>query len=98
MHSHDMTVSGSEQGVFWVKGWHVCRATFATKDFFGATNFLTKNAPEFSQNFFEPLFCGSEKIPQNSRQIPHESSLPKIKKIHRRASAEAQGESFGKGI
>ena len=47
-----------------------------------------------SQSFpemFEPLVCGSEKIPQNSRQI----SLQKIKKIHRRASAGAQGEEIG---
>ena len=27
----------------------------------------------------EPLFCGSEKIPQNSRQISRKVSLPKIK-------------------
>ena len=46
--------------------WHICRAKFGTKNVFGATNFLTKNAPKFSPESFEPLFCGSEKIPQNS--------------------------------
>ena len=42
-------------------------------------------------NFFDRWalwVCGSEKIPQNSRKF----SFPKIKKIHRRASAGAQGE------
>ena len=39
------------------------QSEFCTKDFFRATNFLTKNAPKFPPNFFEPLFCGSEKIP-----------------------------------
>ena len=59
-------------------GWHVCRANFGTKDFFGAANFLTKMLRNFPE-IFEPLFCGFEKIPQNSRQISHEISLPKIK-------------------
>ena len=44
----------------------------------------------WNYSIIEPLFCGSEKIPQNSRQI----SLWKIKKIHRRASAGALGENF----
>ena len=61
--------------------------------FFRGTNFLTKNAPTFSRNFWA-LFCGSEKYPQNSRQISCKISLPKIKKIHRRASAGAQREDF----
>ena len=41
------------------------QSEFCTKDFFRATNFLTKNAM-LSENFpemFDPLFCGSEKIP-----------------------------------
>ena len=49
----------------------------------------------FPPNFFEPLFCGSEKIPQNSRQNSHQISqisLRKIQKNHRRASAGEQGE------
>ena len=45
----------------------------------------------FPRNVFELSFFGPKKIPQNSRQISHEISLPKIKKtIHRRASAGAQ--------
>ena len=40
------------------------QSEFCTKEFFRATNFRrTKNAPEFSPENFEPLFCGSEKIP-----------------------------------
>ena len=35
---------------------------------------------EISPEIFEPLFCGPEKIPQNSRQISHEISLTKINK------------------
>ena len=31
--------------------------------------------------FFEPLFCVSEKIPQNSRKISRRMSLPKIEKF-----------------
>ena len=47
------------------------QSEFCTKDFFRATNFLTKNAPKFSPKFFEPLFCGSEKSPENSLHISH---------------------------
>ena len=50
-----------------------------------------KCSESFSR-FFRPLFCGSEKIPKNSCQISHKNSLQKLKKIHRRASAGAQGE------
>ena len=39
------------------------QSEFCTKDFFRATNFLTKNAPKFSPEIFERLFCGSEKNP-----------------------------------
>ena len=42
------------------------QSEFCTKDFFRATNFLTKNAPKISPEIFEPLFCGSEKIPGKS--------------------------------
>ena len=39
------------------------------------------------------IFCGSGKVPQNSRQISRNISLPKIEKNnHRRASAGAQAE------
>ena len=51
--------------------------------------FLTRNAPENFPKVFEPLFCGSEKILQKSRQ----TSPPQTKKtIHRRVSEGAQGE------
>ena len=42
--------------------------------------------------FFEPLFYGSIKIPQNSRQISCKISCGKSRKIHRRDSASAQPE------
>ena len=67
------------------------QSEFCTKDFFRATNFRTKKFPEI----FEPLFCGSEKSPENSLRISTKfSKFPceKSKKIHRRASAGAQGE------
>ena len=48
--------------------------------------------PGLASPKFEPLFCVSEKIPQNSRQISRQISLAKIKKNHRRASAGGQGE------
>ena len=38
-----------------------------------------EKCPEISPEIFEPLFCGSEKIPQNSHQIS-KISLRKIKK------------------
>ena len=142
--------------------WHICRVKFGTKDCWGTTHFLTRNAPKFSPKFlmlyfwgkskwglsngglrhsctivcncahlwpfgrfckgifssqnddncrqlctiedkylkppFEsphldfPEFCGSEKIQKNSLQISRQISLSKITKIHRRASAGAQGE------
>ena len=73
-------------------GWHVCRTKFARDIFFRATQFLMKNAPNLCPKCLSLYFCGSEKIPQNCRQISHKISLPKIKKIHRRASASGQGE------
>ena len=47
---------------------------------------------EIFPEYFEPLVCGSEKIPQNSRQISHQISLRKIKKSPTN-SAGAQGET-----
>ena len=49
---------------------------------------------EMCPEMFEPLFCGSEKFPLNSRQISRQISLRKIKENHRRASAGAQGEKY----
>ena len=71
------------------------QSEFCTKDFFWATNFLTKNAPKFSPKFLSLCSVGQKK----SRKIPSKfptqfSKVPceKAKKIHRRASAGAQGE------
>ena len=68
------------------------------KDFFRATNFLTKNAPKFSPKFLSLCSVGQK----NPRKIPSKfptkfSKFPceKSKKIHQRASAGAQGEEFG---
>ena len=61
------------------RSWH--------ERFFARHEFSHEKCSEIFPEFFEPLFCGSEKIPQNSRQISRKISLPKIKKNHRRASA-----------
>ena len=51
-----------------------------TKDFFRATGISHEKCSEVFPENFEPLFSGSEKIPQNSRQTSRQISLPKIKK------------------
>ena len=59
------------------------QSEFCTKDFFLSYEFSYENCPEISPGNFEPLFCGSEKILQNSRQNSHQIaqiSLRKIKK------------------
>ena len=73
------------------------QSQFCTKDFFRATNFLTKNTPKISPKFLRLCSVGQKK----SRKIPSKfptqfSKFPceKSKKIHRRASAGAQGEQF----
>ena len=73
------------------------QSEFCTKDFFRATNFLTKNAPKFSPKILSlcsvdqknPLKIPS-KFPTKFSKFPCEKS----KKIHRRASAGAQGKQF----
>ena len=76
-------------------GWHVCRTEVCTKDFFSRHEISHGKCSEISPEIVETLVCGSEKIPENSRQISCNISLPKItKKIHRRASAGAQGEQI----
>ena len=73
------------------------QSEFCTKDFFRATNFLTKNAPKFSPKFLSLCSVGQK----NPQKIPSKfptkfSKFPceKSKKIHRRASAGAQGEPY----
>ena len=47
------------------------QSEFCTKDFFRATNFLTKNAPKFSPKFLSLCSVGQKKSPENSLQISH---------------------------
>ena len=47
-----------------------------TKEFFRATNFLTKNGSKFSPKLLSLNFVG----PKQSRKIPRRISLPKIQK------------------
>ena len=61
-------------------GWHVCRTKLARKIFCPRHEFSHEKCSEIFPEVFEPLFCGSKKIPHNSRQISHKISLPKIKK------------------
>ena len=59
------------------------QSEFCTKEFFRATNLLTKNAPKFSPKILSLCSVGQEKIPENSLQISHQFfqiSLRKIKK------------------
>ena len=69
-------------------GWHVCRTKLARKMFFEA-RISHEKCTEIFPNFSSLYFAG----PQNSRQKSHQIFLQKIKKkVHRRASAGAQGE------
>ena len=52
------------------------QSEFCTKDVFSSYEFCYEKCSEIFPEISEPLFCGSEKIPQNSLQI----SLRKIKK------------------
>ena len=71
---------------------------FCTKDFFSSHEFSYEKCSEIFPEMFEPLFCGSEKIPGkfppnfplNFPNFPAKNQ----KKIHRRASAGAQGETL----
>ena len=61
-----------------------------TNNFFRATNFLTKNAPNFSPQFLSLNSVG----PKKSRKIPAE--FPKIqKKITDELLQERQDDTFG---
>ena len=73
------------------------QSEFCTKDFFRATNFVTKNAPKFSPKFLSLCSVGQKKSHKIPSKFPTKfSKFPceKSKKIHRRASAGAQGEPF----
>ena len=50
------------------------QSEFCTKDFLELRIFLRRCSEVFPENF-EPFFCGSEKISQNSRQVSHQISL-----------------------
>ena len=66
--------------------------------FFSSHEFSYEKCSEIFPEIFEPLFCGSEKIPGKfppNFPLNFQISLRKIKKIHRRASAGAQREYFG---
>ena len=67
-----------------------------TKDFFWGTNFLTKNAPNFSPKILSLYFVGQKKSRKIPAKFPAKFPSPKSKKIHRRASAGAPGEDFCK--
>ena len=51
------------------------QSEFCTKDVFSSYEFSYEKCSEISPEMFEPLFCGSEKIPPKISQI----SLRKIK-------------------
>ena len=74
--------------------WHVCRVNFARRIFLELRLFSYK---KMLRNFPRKCLAFSlwvRKIPQNFRQIPTKFPCEKSKKIHRRASAGAQGERF----
>ena len=47
--------------------------------YFSRHKYSDEKCSEISHKAFEPLFCGSEKVPQNSPQISCQISLPKIR-------------------
>ena len=59
------------------------QSEFCTKDFFSGYEISYEKCSEIFPESSEPLFCGSEKIPENSLQISHQifqNSLRTIKK------------------
>ena len=70
------------------------QSELCTKDVFRASNFLTKNAPKISPKCLSLSF-GVRKTPTKfppNFPLNFPNFPAKIKKIHRRASAGAQGE------
>ena len=62
-------------------GWHVCRANFGTKVFFGATNFLMKNAPKFPPKFLSLYFVGPKKSAKFPPNFPRNFPPKKQNKV-----------------
>ena len=86
--------------LFWVAvflRWHVCRVNFARKIFFEPRIFLRKMLRNFPRNFWAFVLWVRKKPWKIASKFPTKfSKFPceKLKKIHRRASAGAQGERF----
>ena len=71
------------------------QSEFCAKDVFWATNFLTKNAPKLSPKFVSLYSVGQKKSPKKfPPKFPTKFPCEKSEKLHRRASAGAQGEKF----
>ena len=78
------------------------QSEFCTKDFVSSHEFSYEKCSEIFPENFEPFFCGSEKIPGkfppnfplNFLNFPAKNQ----KKIHRRASAGAQGGKISQKI
>ena len=70
-------------------GWHVCRTKLARKIFFEARNFSRKmlRIPKIFD-----YFVGQKKSHKIPAKLPAKFPSQKSRKIHRRASAGAQGE------
>ena len=73
--------------------WHVCRGNFWHEIFVRGTNCLT-NAPKFSPKFSAFILWVRNKSRKIPAKFPAKFPSWKSKKIHRRASARAQGENF----
>ena len=86
------------------------QSEFLPERIFGGYEFSHEKCSEVFPENVEPLFCGSKKIPRNSRQISHEISVPKIKKnspmsfcrgagrTHSRQFGAPKGGGFDQGL
>ena len=83
------TVSASEKNL----RWHVCRANFVRRMFFLSYKLPYEKCSDIFPDIFEPLFCGSEKSPKIPAKFPTKFPCQESKRIHRRASAGAQGQT-----
>ena len=71
------------------------QSELCTKDFFLSYEFSYEKCPDIFPEIFEPSFCGSEKILQNSRQISHQISLRKIIKNSPTSFCRSAGRTSG---